>query len=569
MAITKLATVALNVACEKCNSAANHGVRLSKNNTEENFYGCTEHYLSIISDKVNSGYDFVGGFNVIPEAVENKPVQTVESKPVQIVESVPEVVAEVMTEVVPVPSRVVLSNFSPVIEAPIVLTPVEEVAKPVLKLVEKAPEIDEKSGREISQTGKLRAVIDASEAELSGFALKHTLYSVGTKVVDVGVENFKRSRQEFEKKPTVSDACATLIEKIQSEQRRDKITRVNEVGMLPDGRITKVQNNQFGRSSIVLAHPKTLGQLMMRSGLNNTGTGYLESCPPLLRAQNVNHWLATSDPKSELKLRMRKVMNKGVLDDEIYAVVGPNYSTFDADKIAQIVSDVCPKDGRAEVVYDGFKTRISVEFHSDIKPEECVAGELFKAGIIIKTSDTGDGAIKVQAFVERNLCLNLIIIDQAIQTVVKRRHTGDRDTIAEVINRGIEAANKKIEGFVKRWGFANKEDLLKNSIDLEHKSDAQSPRFSLSHELFMAGLFNGMIDQELITVKGKKETAIENLLDAWSHEPQVTRAGAINAITRYAHESEQSSPWDEDVLQEEAGRILFSNRPLPWLNPES
>ena len=38
-----------------------------------------------------------------------------------------------------------------------------------------------------------------------------------------------------------------------------------------------------------------------------------------------------------------------------------------------------PKDARAEVVYDGYRARLSVLFHSNIQPERCVAGEIHAA----------------------------------------------------------------------------------------------------------------------------------------------------------------------------------------------
>jgi hypothetical protein len=82
-----------------------------------------------------------------------------------------------------------------------------------------------------------------------------------------------------------------------------------------------------------------------------------------------------------------------------------------------------PKDARAEVVYDGYRARLSVLFHSNIVPERCVAGEIFKAGVSIITADDGTGAIRIAAQVWRNLCRNLIILDRASQTSVTR-HVG-------------------------------------------------------------------------------------------------------------------------------------------------
>ena len=543
-----------NQKCIQCDNDAEMCFVGEKEGVEFNFYACKEHFLDMISNKVNDeGYAYKGTFSLEESEVPQVAPQAPQEVPQAVLQDVSQEDSQENLQAPQMP-----------LQAP------QEVPKLALPpspepLAEDVVGVDQRSGREISGRGKLRAMIDEAEAKAAGFTLETPLYSIGTKVVDIGIQNFKRSRQEFESKPKIVEACNSLIQQIEREKRRDAIVSLNEVCMLPDGRLTSIKNNQINKGSVVLSSPKTLGQLMSRSSLETTSTDYLKNCPTILRAHNVNYWLSKSDNK-EVKFRLRKIVDGSeFLDDELYAVVGTTYSTFDVDRIAEIVKEVCSEDARAEIVYDGYKTRINVTFHSDIKPEECVTGELFKAGIIIKTSDTGEGSIHVSSFVERNLCLNLIVIDHAVQNVVRRRHKGDPDVIAEVVRTGIESAYGKIGGFVSKWGFANKENLRDSTVDLEHNNNSDSPKMNIASELFMAGLFNGMIDRELITVRGKKTEAITNLLSAWEKEPATTKAGAINAITRYAHESDQNSPWDEDTLQEQAGEILFSDKPLPWL----
>jgi hypothetical protein len=103
--------------------------------------------------------------------------------------------------------------------------------------------------------------------------------------------------------------------------------------------------------------------------------------------------------------------------------IGPRYSPLDIDTIATQLHGLVPKDARAEVIYDGYRARFSVLFHSNIEPEHCVAGEIFKAGVSITTADDGTGAIRIAAQVWRNLCRNLIIVQRADQTSVTR-HVG-------------------------------------------------------------------------------------------------------------------------------------------------
>jgi len=76
-----------------------------------------------------------------------------------------------------------------------------------------------------------------------------------------------------------------------------------------------------------------------------------------------------------------------------------------------------------------------------------------------------------------------------------------------------------------------------------------------------------LMERELVAVKGKRENIVDNLVEAWQKEPVMTKAGMVNAITRFAHEGDQKDPWMEDALQAQAGRLLFRSQPLPWLLP--
>src|SRR5262249_22568645 len=69
----------------------------------------------------------------------------------------------------------------------------------------------------------------------------------------------------------------------------------------------------------------------------------------------------------------------------------PRYSPLDVDTIATQLHGLVAKDARAEAFYDGYRARLSVLFHSNIEPEHCVAGEIFKAGVSITTADDGTG----------------------------------------------------------------------------------------------------------------------------------------------------------------------------------
>src|SRR5262249_5828820 len=125
------------------------------------------------------------------------------------------------------------------------------------------------------------------------------------------------------------------------------------------------------------------------------GAGYLTDCPPALRATNVNHWLAQAtrvDKSGAVQPRQVTLRARQTGDScEIFSIVGPRYSPIDIDVIATQLHKAVPRDARAEVLYDGYRARISILLHSNIAPERCVAGEIFKAGVSLTTADDGTG----------------------------------------------------------------------------------------------------------------------------------------------------------------------------------
>src|SRR5262249_49090982 len=150
-----------------------------------------------------------------------------------------------------------------------------------------------------------RASADETAATRAGFALKPPIYALGTAVNSVGVKNFRQSRRDFEELPYAHGACVDLAAAVAAEGRADETVEAPTLEMLETGQ---------------LRTPSTTHPLAGRGcdGLSRSvppgGAGYLTACPPILRAWNVNHWLAEAYDKSrhgltpsKLVLRTRRV----------------------------------------------------------------------------------------------------------------------------------------------------------------------------------------------------------------------------------------------------------------------
>lgn len=401
----------------------------------------------------------------------------------------------------------------------------------------------------VSQEGKARAQADEKAAEAAGFSLAPPVYEIGCRVNQLGVDNFRASRAEYDEMPTAVDACERLADLVAGEQRQDLTVEVPSLVMAPNGDLSR------GNGCL----PVTERALLGLAGFITPGGGrYLRDCPANLRAYNINHWLqhggyrvdAAASKKAgrdvmvprELTLRTRQNHTTGKREN--FATVGPRYTAFDIDKIAEMImrADAIPADAKADVVYDGYKARIDVLFHTDIQPEKAVAGEIFKAGILVKTADDGTGSIQVGAQVWRNLCLNLIIIDTDVLRTARKRHTGKVADIQATVRDGIGAAMEKIAHFADAWSSATVENVL----DKYGTQDVDA-------------VFRGLVANKVVHVAGvQPRDMFDRLMGAWQAEPGYSRADIVNAVTRAAHTESWRRWTDVEDLERTGGELLFA-----------
>jgi hypothetical protein len=392
-----------------------------------------------------------------------------------------------------------------------------------------------------------RAMADETAAIEAGFAIRPPLYAIGTAVNATGVNRFRQSRSAFEALPFATDACGELARQVEAERRCDYTVSAPELRMLADGRL----QSELGTLPISERALEGLCRLTTPGG-----AGYLTACPPGLRATNVNHWLeraTRTDRHSNVK--PRELILRARQNDrgaEVFSIVGPRYSPLDIDVIATQLHGLVPPDARADVFYDGYRTRISIVFHSNIEPERAVAGEIFKAGVSITTADDGTGSIRVAAQVWRNLCLNLIIIDRAEQGTVTR-HVGDN--LADAVRKGIERALKKVSYFADKWSEASVENVLE--------------RYGVDD---VATVFQALVRNRAVHVPGvTPDEMVERLQRAWDFEPGYSKTAIVNSITRAAHTEEWRSWTTAEDLERTAGELLYArvwNVQVPATTPD-
>jgi hypothetical protein len=433
-------------------------------------------------------------------------------------------------------------------------------------------------GVTVDKEGAARAMLEEAEAIAAGFTPAPPIYAVGTMVVEAGVDNFRQSRKEFEALPHVGEACDTLIERVTAEQRRDVTVHVPGLTYGKDGKLIV-----SGLGALPMSDRAFEGLCFFSTPgggnyLRNCGTvGEYEAEGMALRAANLNHWMPralrvdkratkkalkkweaenfarfqkgeaplprpasmTIKAPTEVKLRLRQLMGSNG-GEEIFGCVGPRYSAFDVDKIAEVIkATLADLGGRCTVVYNGFKASWDILFHSNIDAEQCVAGEFFKAGIRISTADDGSSSIKVKTLMFRNLCLNLIVIDVDEKLTTRRRHVGKN--MEDTIVQGVEDAKRRVGYFAKKWSEASVENIL--------------DRYGLSSPEVV---FERMIANKVVHVAGyTDEEMTQRLITAYYTEPGWGKTSYINAVTKAAHMHSWRSMDDSATLEEQAGALLF------------
>lgn len=418
------------------------------------------------------------------------------------------------------------------------------------------------AGGSYDVVGAARSETDRQAAIEAGFSPAQPIYRAGTRVVQLGVDNLRASRQAWEKRPLVQEACSDFVAKIEAEQRKNTVVLPGKLRMTATGKVRSPEGDLLVGRSCFSALCRDIGI--------GKGAAYLaDFCEADLRAQNFNRQAVrfaegqAKLPKSEITRSMLRTRNASKGGREVFGVVSPSYGQFDVDTIARALGLASPQDARVQISYDGTKARFVIGWHSDVAPEHAVAGEFFKASVVVTTDDTGGGSIKLSAAIEQNLCLNLIVIDFAEIETARIRHVGNFNRLAGEFGEGFGKAMGKVKHFRKAWGFAVEQDV----IDLLPAKVQEDVRAGMPVSKALPGLFNGLIERELLPISGERKVAVSGLLKAWDEDTSAARVGrpagelslasVINAATRYAHTNDLGMG-DEDAIERAAGRLLGS-----------
>lgn len=386
----------------------------------------------------------------------------------------------------------------------------------------------------------------------------------------------EREVRDFYRKPLAVDAFRRLEATIAAEERQDVTAEQRKIMMAPTGEIG-AHDATVGLLSI---EGDAFAQLVSRLGYG--GAKYLaEKCPPALRAQNVNAQAtllggrelqaAADAPKDEPHEPARVVLRTRRAEEgrSIFAAVSPGYGAFDADLVASALREATPAEARGGTTYDGRRSRFEVWFQTEKSPKHMAAGETFRAGVVVTSSDDAGGAIRGQSVAWQSACTNLCIISVQAIDAFAIRHVGSVLELARKFKGGFAKALQSLETFLRAWDYATEDDLRTGA---RSASDGPIPE---GQEDLMRGVFRGLVTgaKPVVRLPGRRklEEVVDALIACWRQDESsaravvsTSRASAVNAVTRYAHEYlDELDPWAQDEIVQQASGLLWGRRGVP------
>ena len=471
------------------------------------------------------------------------------------------------------------------------------------------------SDEAVDTAGADRAAKDEATCARLGLALPPAFFALGTTLVDIGVDNARKSREDFEALPRAVDACAALEAEVIAEDRKAVAVGLSDLKLTERGLLTRDADPVTGREGFVFGVEKDAMQRLqadLRAKLAAggdlgivTGLGFKE---PAIVAGAAGMWngyaaalkvrevKATERKQVSLLTRMVEVGEDRSRMRQVFAAVSEKYGEVNAGKIARACADLCEgierraeaqgktADVRAEVVYDRSSVSIDLITHTNIAPESQTVGDLFQGGLRVTSDDTGGGSLKVRAFGRRVACRNYTIVS-ADGAVTLIRHIGDPAHLLGRLQEALQASSGALATFAVQWGKACSKlaarDLLRN-LETDRKrraemetmvntilaSDNPSTRWHAAQAEVLDGIYRSMLITHDLAPSKLVEDEVTALRRAY-HDPrnvggatELSPAKIANGLTLRAQDWGRHTADAAEVL---AGQIVSGDEVLAWI----
>jgi hypothetical protein len=386
----------------------------------------------------------------------------------------------------------------------------------------------------------------------AGFAVPDTWYSPGTRMMQIGVDSYKRQYMEWADRLSGAEACRAVASRIEAEKRVDFVIPLNRLRMDDKGRIGRAEGPKRAIEMNTWPRFITAARSVLPGAARLLGILDAET-----RAYLWNKQIAKLPDTEQVKVGVRKG-DGGEGDWQVFRLTGPNYAADgQGDMILKHIANVIDSldgDYRGTVDYAPGDTRLRFEMAHMADPRELdpTVGDFFRYGFKGTTADGGVyGALTIDPFVGRIICVNCSTAN-GYAPGYRRTHRGSMSEVYGEIRNVASKAPQAMDGFTTDFQVLRDTGLdempwTKAIAITEKHADQIEDVPTAIRKLVAAGVIDVGVGHGAIT---------QHLLDA--HKAEVgtgSVADLINAVTRAAWQA-PVPVLVRDQLENRAGELL-------------
>ena len=416
---------------------------------------------------------------------------------------------------------------------------------------------------------------EAHDTLLAQAGIAHTpgLFAPGLPLNESGERNRNTRRVAYENMAGFAEVGASVIERIQAEQRLDYVIQADMLRMHPDGYVYTIPFG--GEGTYVTEHNRIplerrgLYLLLSRLSPNVFSRSFDTLCraSPSARAVIFNDLMERrakllkgrkGQPKL-LKLRSR-LATPGA-PRSVFAVVSDQYPTvYDGDHyLGDVITRVqaLDPDTKGRVVYDPQSTRVWFEaiWNEDFSVDYG-CGDVFRLALTGLTRDDAGSRYRLWAAAYREAGGQFFTFTSDKAQLIKRVHRGQAINVVDEIEESVERVMDIFSPFLAEWGVLRKTPIEGVAL------------FGKVYDSVPAALA-GLVESNRIDLGCADDAlALQALLNAWGHEPGSSVADLLCAVSKAATDSVQDMSTAAALESQVATlttKLCESVHPGPWM----
>jgi hypothetical protein len=306
--------------------------------------------------------------------------------------------------------------------------------------------------------------------------------------------------------------------KRQYETKRDfKLPACQLLVKTLDGRTTL----DLDACGVFPARDTAHAQLAELAGIPKAYYDRLREQAPALFDYNVNHWLSQNTSNRLVR----------TLDGHARAILSTKYRRLDNFDLAEAALPILFDRGFEIVSCEITERRFFLKAVTPAIQGEVKRGDLVQAGLCISNSEIGDGTLKIDPLLFFLVCTNGMI---AVDNRVKKYHIGRG---SDELDNATEFFRTETQEAADRAFWLQIRDVISGILTQEYL-DAQLNKLRTSAEqqfLAPAAQVVEVTAKRFNFTNDERQSVLENLIHGHNGQPELTRYGLAQAVTRASH----------------------------------